>query len=193
MRYSLIRLASTARINPGLIIAVVSLAAGCVGGAPNPGGLPPGNKRSAFQSPCAQNVIACTVTFPTAEVSLEALGDQVVTPTDAGFIVQGSDSDGAELVQLIGSDSTAGEGAAEIFFSWSSGAVDDDPCSLEPGEEFSTEAEPQVLLQAGFHYIRLTVTNDLAELESIDSGECGTFENFRRYDFVEVEIEVIDD
>lgn len=180
-----------------LAIGFALTVAGCTGSGPGPqpgpGGLPGENRRQAFQSRCAQNVIACTVSFPAAEISVTATGDQAVDVIATGFRVEGSDGDGAELVQLDGSGSARGQGATELFFSWSSAAGDDDPCTLTPGDEFSTAAEPQVLLQEGFHYIRLTVSNDLPSLDTLDAGECGTFENFARSDFIEIEIEVIDD
>ena len=160
---------------------------------PTAQGLPPENQRAARQSQCGQNVIVCTVSFPTPVINVVALEGQEVFETPDGFRVVGVTGGGSEAVQLVGSDSTAGQGATEIFFSWSFGATDDDPCTLEPGEEFSAEADPQVFMRAGLHYIRLTVTNDLPSLETVEAGECGTFENFRRYDFIEVEIEVIND
>ena len=85
-----------------------------------------------------------------------------------------------------------GQGATQIFFSWSAGAADPDPCSLTPGTEFSTQADPQVFMQAGLHYIRLTVFNDLPPINDLDAGACGTFQNFVRQDFEEFEVEVVD-
>ena len=157
-----------------------------------PQGLPPENQRSAFQSQCAQNVITCTTTFPVPVIGTGFLPGQVVTTTATGFRVQGADGDGSELVQLIGSGSAAGQGATQVFFSWSAGAGDPNPCTLAPGMEFSTEADPQIRLQAGFHYIRLTVGNDLLPIDSLDSDGCGTFENYVRRDFEEIEVEIVD-
>ena len=155
-------------------------------------GLAPEGQRAAFQSQCAQNVITCTVSFPVAVIGTGFLPGQVVTTTPAGLRIDGQDGDGVELVQLVGSGSTAGQGATQIFYSWSAGAIDPDPCTLTAGAEFSTQADPQVLLQAGFHYIRLTVRNDLPPIDSLDAGACGTFTNYPRQDFEEFEIEVVD-
>ena len=202
MRRSSISSTFLARMTGALALTAGLLAHGCTGGPAGGGngdgggngrdGLPPETQRAAFQSQCAQNVITCTVSFPEAVVRVEATGNQQATETAAGFRVRGYDGDGVEIVQLIGSDSNRGQGASEIFYSWSVGASDGDPCTLVPGEPFSTEANPQVLLQARLHYVRLTVTNDLPPLDTIDSPECGTFENFRKQDFQEVEIEVVD-
>ena len=61
-----------------------------------------------------------------------------------------------------------------------------------PGIEFSTESEPAILMQMGFHYIRLTIRNNkvFEEVVSDAFGVLGT--NISGFDFVELEIEVRD-
>ncbi|MBI4717388.1 MAG: hypothetical protein HY763_06260 [Planctomycetes bacterium] len=166
----------------------------CAGGCPNTtggptGALPSETARVAIQSQCAQNVITCTRSFPTAVASVTARQSQTVTPTDEGFVVN-TGVYGPAVVQLRGSDSEPGLNATRLAFSWSSGATDTDPCTVMPGTEFSTEADPAVLLEPGLHYIRLTVTNDniLGRLESEQCGVLG--ENIPAFHFVEVEVDV---
>ncbi len=152
-------------------------------------GLAPEAKRVAFQSQCAQNVIECTSSWPTAVVDVPALAGQTVTETAAGFVIEGA-IHGAATVQLVGSNSDPGAGAQAIFYSWSNGATDDDPATLAPGTEFSMEADPLVTLRTGFHYIRLTVENDIVR-EQVVSPDFGVIaEEVPSFDFVEVEVDV---
>lgn len=165
-------------------------------GGPNPQpeekGLPAEQARVAFASQCALNVIQCTVAFPEAVIDLAGSPGQVVSKTPEGWIVQGTDGDGVEEIRLVGVLSTAGQGATELFYSWSKGATDTDPKTLRPGTEFSREIYPVVELREGFHYIRLTVTNDIL-VPSLESPTLGTIaENVYLYDFQEVEIEIRD-
>jgi len=147
-------------------------------------------RRVAIQSQCAQIVIECTSSWPTPVATIEAATGQTVTATDNGFIVEDPAIFGAVSVQLLGADSEPGDGANEIFFSWSHSAADDDPCTLSAGTEFSTEADAQVLLAVGVHYIRLTVRNDIVR-ELVESEFCGVVaENVQSFDFIELEIEV---
>ena len=181
------------------ILSMLALGQGCpdsggnggTGGA-NGGGLPPENARVATQSQCAQNVITCTVTFPKARIQVIAGPGQVVTPTAKGFTVQGSNGNGSETVNLLGSTSTAGQGATQIFYSWSQGASDSNPLTLNPGTQFSTQPNPSVLMKKGLHYVRLTVTNDIFRDEiTAPTGEV-ILRNVFQSDFVEVEIDVQD-
>jgi hypothetical protein len=150
------------------------------------------NVREAFKSQCALNVIECTSSWPEAIARVEAGPHQQVEQTDEGYHIFGQDSDGVELVRLIGSDSTAGNTATEITYSWSFGASDDDPRTLEPGEVFSTEADTEIRMAKGVHYIRLTVRNDIIR-DQIVSPQYGVlFENEPSFDFVELEITVHD-
>lgn len=157
-------------------------------------GLPADTTRLALQSQCGQAVIECTSSWPIPIIVVQARDGQTVTRTQTGFLVQGTDGNGQESVQLIGSNSTAtgNDVEAQILFSWSAAATDQDPCTLEPGAEFSTEADPLVLLQAGFHYVRLTVENDIIQETLILDGCDATVENVPSSDFQEVEIEVRD-
>ena len=139
-------------ITAGVGALIASLGQGCPSPIPTePAGLEPETVRVAFKSQCALNVIECTSSWPTAVASVVSGCCQTVTETDTGFVVQGSDGDGAEWVRLVASDSVMGNGATRISYSWSSRADDDDPRTLDPGEEFSTAADPEVLLQEGFH------------------------------------------
>ncbi len=146
----------------------------------------------ALQSQCGQAIIECTSSWPTPLIVVQARNGQIVTSTATGFIVQGSDANARELVQFIGGNTTLGAGATEVSYRWSSGAVDVDPCTLAPGEELSTDADPQLLLAEGFHYIRLTVENDIVEASLVLDG-CGTtLEDVPNSDFLEIEVEVRD-
>ena len=95
-------------------------------------------------------------------------------------------------MKVIQALSTLGNGATQISYSWSTGATDDDPCTLTAGTEFSDAADPQVLLEEGFHYIRLTVENDVIQATLVLEGCDTTVENVPASDFVEVEVEVRD-
>lgn len=172
---------------------------GCPPAAPQ--GLPADNQRATFASQCALNVITCTTSWPEAVakvangegIGVEPLDGQTVTATDAGFLVEGSDGNGVEPVQLIGSDSVVGDTASGLSYSWSSGATDNNPCELNHGDEFSTESDPQVSLLEGFHYIRLFVQNDIVR-DNVEAQGCeeDAFTNVRSFDWVEIEIEVRD-
>jgi len=152
--------------------------------------IPPDSARVAFQSPCAQNVIECTSSWPVAIAGVRAGHGQTVTETETGYIVRRPHASGSVPVWLVGEESTAGEGATRLSYSWSSGAAQDDPCTLTPGDEFATVANPTVNLAPGFHYIRLTVENDIIRAV-VASEACGVFgENIPSFDFVELEIEV---
>jgi hypothetical protein len=157
------------------------------------GGLPAENQRVAIQSQCAQNVITCTVKFPDAVINVAARPSQTVTPTATGFLVQGTDGNGVEPVHLIGSGSLASEDGSSntIFYSWSYGASDTNPLTLNPGTQFSTQADPLVLMKTGFHHIRLTVRNDIFREELSGPGGVVATNTFL-YDFLEIVIEVRD-
>lgn len=153
-------------------------------------GLDPDEPRGSFASQCALNVIVCTTSWPTAALDVLALPGQTVTPTASGYLVIDSNGSGNEEVQLIGSNSTAGDGATSIEYEWSYGATDDDPRTLAAGTIFSREADPKIVLKTGFHYIRLTVRNDIIR-DQVTSPDYGVlFENVPSFDFQEVEIEV---
>lgn len=177
----------------GLRAAALALAVVALTGCPaQPSGpvLSPVSQRVAFQSPCAQNAIECTSSWPVAIARVREVGSQIVTETDAGFIVRLPGAQSSVPVHLAGSDSTAGNGATQISFSWSAAATQDDPCELTPGDEFSTLADPVVNLAIGLHYIRLTVENDIIR-DVVESETCGVFgQNIPSFDFVELEIDV---
>lgn len=176
-----------------VIMAALSAGQGCPPPPPEPVGLPPENARVAFASQCALNVITCTVSWPDAVYDIEARPGQTVTRTATGFLVERpGDDDDSEAVQFIGDISQPGQGATALTFQWTSGASDADPCTLAPGDAFSTEPNPLVDLQEGLHYIRLTVRNDIIrdEVPSDDCGVIGT--NIPSFDFVELEVEVRD-
>lgn len=155
-----------------------------------PTGLAAQQRRSAFQSLCAQNAVECTSSWPTPSIDVEALGGQTVTASATGFVVESLHAKGAVWVQLIGSGSDAGTGANVLTYAWSAGASDADPCTLGAGTSFSTEADPQIELQPGFHYIRLTVMNEIIREVVPVLGCATTLENVASFDFLEVEIEV---
>ena len=160
------------------------------GDAPKP--LPPEDKRVAIQSQCAQNVLECTTSWPRGVIEIAVAPGQAVTETPDGFLLEGTDGDGVETVQLIGNASEMGEGASLILYSWSYGAGDEDPRTLRPGVEFATETDPVVMMEAGFHYIRLTVENDII-CEFIQSPQFGVLaEDVPASDFIEIQIEVRD-
>ncbi|MCP4251502.1 MAG: hypothetical protein GY778_31075 [bacterium] len=185
---------------PLAVVGVLMAAVGCQsggggGGGPAAGnrdGLPAEDQRTVFLSQCAQSVIECTSSWPTAVGEVVGGDGQTVTETANGYLVEGDDGSGLELIQLQGSDSIIGNGATEIFYSWSIGAEDADPLTMEAGNEFSTEPDPAVFLQEGFHYVRLTVFNNIIR-DRVESEELGLIaENVRSFDFVEFEIEVRD-
>ncbi len=165
-----------------------------------PQALAPETARVAIQSQCAQNVINCTTTWPEAVIMVEARNGQTVTLTDTGYLVEGSDGNGQETVRLVGTDSIAhsipeeqeGERPTLTSFEWSFGATDEDPTTLAPGMVFSDDETEEVALATGFHYIRLTVENDVIR-EVIASDEFGVlFQDTPSFDFIELEIEVRD-
>lgn len=178
----------------GLSVGCCGWVVSCTGsGGFSGGGLPGEQPRVATQSQCAQNVITCTTVFPEAVITANAVDNpaQQISLTETGFLVEGDGNGAGELVQLIGSLSRLGDNAANLTYSWSSAATDDDPCTLAPGTQFSTQADPEVGLSVGFHYIRLTVTND----NEVDlfSEACGIDQlDVPASDFLEVEIEVRD-
>ena len=176
----------------GNLIVAILLPLGVVGcpAQQAPTVLPAESARVAFQSPCAQNVIECTSSWPVAVASVAARHGQTVTETDTGFLVRQPYATGSVSVSLVGDQSTAGQGATQLNHTWSYGAIEDDPCTLTPGQTFASEANPSVELEPGFHYIRLTVENDIIR-PSVESPTCGVFgENIPSFDFVELEIEV---
>jgi hypothetical protein len=153
--------------------------------------LPAETARVATQSQCAQNIITCTRSFPTAVIDVEVIHGQTVTATDTGFLIEQPGYYGEPfLVKLTGSDSLPGLNATTLTYSWSAAATDADPCTLAPGPEFSTEAEPLVRLEPGLHYIRLTVTNDNI-LGVVESPQCEVIgENVPAFHFVEIELDL---
>jgi hypothetical protein len=67
------------------------------------------------------------------------------------------------------------------------------PCTLAPGTIFSAAVSPTIALQAGFHYIRLTVRNDIIR-DEVNTETCGVIgRDIPSFDFVELEIEARDD
>ena len=179
-------------------VVSVAVALGCNGGTARDGvnganrvALSAETERPPYRSRCALNAIECTSCWPVPDIQVAAGEGQTVTGNaEDNILVEGSSGAGFETIQLIGSGSQSGSQTETLFYSWSSLAVDDDPETAEPGPEFSVEADPQVILETGFHYIRLTVRNDVAcdvdlfEPFDPDTGEGGTT------DFVEVQIEV---
>ena len=173
-----------------LTLAGLAGMAGCTDPLANP--LPAETARVAIQSQCAQNVINCTTSWPTANFTVEAMTGQTVTLTNTGFLVEGTDGNGQETVRLIGSNSTPGDGAEFTLFRWTSGATDTDPQTLFPGTQFSTEADNEVLLATGFHYIRLRVENDIIR-DEVQTEQFGVIaQDVPSFDFVELEVEVKD-
>lgn len=170
-----------------LSLAVALLTSGCV--VPPNGVIPAGVARVAFQSQCAQVVVECTSSWPTAVVRVSS-DEAAVTETETGFLVEITPNATTATVELIGSDSLAGTDATIRSSVWSYGATDDDPCRLSPGTILANQADTAAVLATGFHYIRLRVENDILR-DQVDSEQCGQIgTNIPSYDFVEVEIEV---
>jgi hypothetical protein len=190
---------SSSRLRRCITVTVawcVFLGAGCTPPVTDDGngdtGLPAESQRAAFQSQCAQNVIFCTTSWPTAIARVVAGEGQTATETETGFRIEGTGDDGTEPVNLVGDESVLGNGATELTYSWSAGATDENPLTLEPGEAFSTEANPVQNMQVGFHYIRLHVVNDVVQTQ-VESEEFGVlFEEVNSFDFVEIEIEIVE-
>lgn len=140
-------------------------------------------KRVALQSGCAQTVLECLTAHPVVVLDVLPEEGQFVTESDTGFVVVGSNEDGSEVLHFRGSRSVPGQGASGLTFNWSTGATDDDPATLIPGEVFSTEADTRIRMGVGFHYVRLTVRNDNAPSAEPSTADLTT-------SFVEVEVEV---
>ncbi|MHC5109782.1 MAG: hypothetical protein ACYTHJ_07890 [Planctomycetota bacterium] len=156
-----------------------------------PDGVAPQQRRSAFQSLCAQNAVECTSSWPTPIFAPVAGEGQTVAETDEGYRITGPLAQGALTVQLDGSESTAGTDATQINFTWTINATDDDPCELTPGEELSDEETATAVLQPGFHYVRLFVTNNIIRDEVVVEGCEETREDVESFDFLEVELEIV--
>jgi len=176
----------------GLLLSTLPLLGGC----PQMMTSQPGSSlsaeatRSTIASQCAQAVIACTTSWPTAAASVVALAGQTVTQTGNTFIVTGKADLGGLDVQLSGSDSMAGNGAMSLSYSWSTGATDVDPCSLADGEAFSSDEMPLQRMDLGVHYIRLRVENDIIR-DAVNTDACGVFgENIPSFDFIEIVVDV---
>ncbi len=152
--------------------------------------------RTPFASQCTQAVINCTSSFPVASFTVTAGQGQTVSASDEGFVVTGSMIDGVETVQLDGRASLVSEiegRANDIFYSWSFGAMDDNRCTYDSGTIFSSDASVPVVLETGFHYIRLTVENE----QMIDPPDACVDQDGdmvsvsrRKFDFVEMLLEV---
>jgi len=154
-------------------------------------GLPASTQRVAFASQCALNVIECTTSWPTAIASVEAEDGQTVTEVDTNsFRVRVTGGSGAVPVQFRGIASIPGNTATQLSYSWSYGASDSDPCTLTAGTVASTESDPELLLDPGFHYIRLTVTNDVHRDEVPLDGCPDSLTDVDSFDFVELQVEV---
>ena len=195
------------------LVCTLCLVAGC---PPGGGGPPPDNGGNddvipsddtphlPFQSLCAQNVIACTTSWPQIDWEIPAFTTQTVVKREPdgvpGFLVIEEGAEGAVTVQLndlstaTDPDNDLAASAMIISRSWSFGAEDDDPCSALPGMEFTTEPNPMVRLEPGFHYIRLTITNNISRTEAeLQSDQCGpsfSTSAVGSTDFLELEIEV---
>lgn len=168
-----------------LCLSIAMLVGGCFD--PQTTVIPAGTARVAFQSQCAQLVVECTSSWPTAVIQVMS-NNGTVMETDDGFLIETSEM--TAMLDLIGSQSMAGSDATIQSFAWSFGASDNDPCTLTPGTEFAIRADTSVLLEKGFHYIRLRVENDVIR-DRIESEQCGLIgTDVASYDFVEVEIEV---
>lgn len=180
------------RIKAGLLCTAV--AASCAlthcAGEPTTTGLPAEAARVAFQSPCAQNAIECTTSWPTAVASVAVGAGQTVSVTESGFLIEAPWNWTGVPVQLVGDQSIPGDGATTLSYSWSYGATQDDPCAPMPGTEFATTPNPVAHLEPGLHYIRLSVRNDIIR-DAVESSTCGVIgTNIASFDFVELEVEV---
>ncbi len=153
--------------------------------------LPAETARVAIQSQCAQNIITCTRSFPTAVIDVGVIHGQTVTATESGFLIEQPGYHGEPfLVRLIGGGSLLGLNAETLTYSWSAAATDSDPCTLTPGAEFSSQANPLVRFEPGLHYIRLTVTNDNI-LDVLESPQCGVIgQNVPAFHFLEIELDI---
>jgi hypothetical protein len=152
--------------------------------------LPPEPKRFTIQSQCGQLVIQCTVNYPGPMIEIIPMeGQQVFAAEGDDFVIEGVGDEGIQAIQLAGINTNPGTEANVVRYQWSYGASDFDPCSLEPGPEFSVEENPLVHLEPGFHYIRLTVVNDIQQA-SVSTARCGTLPSAPSADFLEIEIEV---
>jgi hypothetical protein len=152
--------------------------------------IPAVNQRVAIQSQCAQNVIECTTSWPTAVATVVAGPDQTVTANSNSFVVVDPNGWGGVEVNFKGSDSIAGNTATMLAYRWSHSATDTDPCTLQEGTFASAKADPQLLLATGFHYIRLRVVNDVIR-DQVVSDTCGVVgEDTGSFDFIELEVEV---
>lgn len=157
-----------------------------------PSGFEPQQRRSAFQSLCALSAVECTTSWPTADIAiLVGEGQAVGGNADIRFTVTGTPEDGAIPVTFDGSGSMAGVGAMDLSFEWSLNAADEEMCTLEPGEIIGTTEMVEILLQPGFHYVRLYVENDIIR-EEVPVAGCETLEDVPSFDFLEVEVEVVD-
>lgn len=178
-------------------VMLVVLIAGLAGCEPpplpngNPDLIPASNQRVAFQSQCAQNVTVCTTSWPTAIATVVESDGQTVTEVSSNsFLVEATGGSDGVQVQFRGSETKMGETSTMLVFRWSFGAIDDDPCTMAPGTEVSTEVNPKLLLAPGFHYIRLFVINNVIR-DVVSSQECGIIaEDTGSFDFVELEVEV---
>jgi len=177
-------------ILPCATVIITCAVAGCAVEPTTANVLPATSARVAFQSPCAQNAIECTSSWPTAIASVEAREGQTVTTTTAGFLVNAPGSSSSVPVQFVGDDSILGNDATILNYSWTYGASQDDPCFLTPGEEFAITARPIAHLAPGLHYIRLTVENDIVR-DTVESPVCGIFgTDITSFDFIEFEVEI---
>lgn len=163
-------------------------------GTPTDPGLVATTQRAAFQSQCAQNVLECTTIWPEAVAQIDPSrrqDGQAYFTLGNKIIVNNDDGDGSELVPLRGDLSELGDEATTLTYAWSHAATDGDKCTLTAGPVFSTDANPLQRMAVGFHYVRLTVTND--NIRDIFSDECGLIAPASGlFDFVEFEIEVRD-
>jgi hypothetical protein len=177
-----------------LCIASVVMIGGtaCVTQPDNPAqAIPASTQRVAFASQCALNVVTCTTSWPTADATIVAADGQTVTEvTTNSFVVEVTGGSGGVPVKFQGIGSDPGNTATDLSFSWSYGATDNDPCTLTPGTEVSTESNPELLLATGFHYIRLTVVNDVIRDEVVLDGCTETLQDVGSFDFVELQVEV---
>lgn len=152
--------------------------------------LPPEPKRFTIQSQCGQLILECPAnSFPAPVIEIVPIEGQQVTATEnGGFVIEGVGDEGIQAIQLAGINTEIGSDARFVNYQWSYGALDFDPCTLEPGPQFSVEQNPLVYLEPGLHYIRLTVANDIQQA-SVVTAEC-VLEAAPAADFLEIEIEI---